>query len=122
VLLFLWVNLEVQNLFQDGPRLELVLAREPMRDAATSIAWGLYALGLLVAALRTRGAGLRWASLAFFLAALVKVFLVDLANLEGLYRVASLAALAVALLAVSLLYQRFFFRREERDGGDAATT
>ena len=120
LLLFVWVNLEVQNLFQSGPRLEIEFERQPSRDVATSIAWGLYALGLLVAGLRTRGAGLRWASLAFFLAALVKVFLLDLGNLEGLYRVASIAALAIALLSVSLLYQRFVFRGEERDESEAA--
>lgn len=112
-LLFLWINLEVQNLFQSGPYLEIELARQPMRDAATSVAWGLYALGLLGAGLRGARSGLRRASLIVFLAALLKVFLLDLGNLEGLYRVASLLALAIALLAVSLLYQRFVFRREE---------
>jgi uncharacterized membrane protein len=113
-LLFLWINLEVQNLFQTGPELEIELARHPARDAATSVSWGLYALGLLGAGLRGARSGLRRASLIFFLAALLKVFLLDLGNLEGLYRVASLLALAIALLAVSLLYQRFVFRREER--------
>jgi hypothetical protein len=114
VLLFLWINLEVQNLFQSGPFLEIELARQPARDAATSAAWGLYGLGLLGAGLRGARTGLRRASLIFFLAALLKVFLLDLGNLEGLYRVGSLLALAIALLAVSLLYQRFVFRREER--------
>jgi uncharacterized membrane protein len=112
-LLFLWINLEVQNLFQTGPQLEIEFARQPARDAATSVSWGLYALGLLGAGLRGARSGLRRASLIFFLAALLKVFLLDLGNLEGLYRVASLLALAIALLAVSLLYQRFVFRREE---------
>ncbi len=114
LLLFLWINLEVQNLFQTGPELEIEFARQPARDAATSVAWGLYALGLLGAGLRGARSGLRRASLIVFLAALLKAFLWDLGNLEGLYRVASLLALAIALLAVSLLYQRFVFRREER--------
>jgi hypothetical protein len=34
--------------------------------------------------------------------------------LIGLYRIGSLVGLAFALLAVSLLYQRYVFRREPR--------
>ena len=37
----------------------------------------------------------------------------DLGELEGLQRVASIFGLAVCLLVVSLLYQRFVFRRPE---------
>jgi uncharacterized membrane protein len=40
-----------------------------------------------------------------------KVFLYDLGELRDLYRVVSLVGLAVSLLLVSLLYQRFVFRR-----------
>jgi len=39
------------------------------------------------------------------------VFLYDLGELRGLHRVASLVGLALALLAVSVVYQRFVFRR-----------
>ncbi len=42
---------------------------------------------------------------------LVKVFLYDLGELRDLYRVASLLGLALSLIAVSLVYQRFVFRR-----------
>jgi len=55
--------------------------------------------------------GLRQVSLAFLLLTLVKVFLHDLGDLEGLYRVGSLFGLAISLLLVSLLYQRFVFPR-----------
>jgi uncharacterized membrane protein len=43
------------------------------------------------------------------------VFLLDLHDLRGLYRVGSFLGLAMSLLAVSLLYQRFVFRRERPD-------
>jgi uncharacterized membrane protein len=56
--------------------------------------------------------GLRWLSLAFLLVTIGKVFLYDLGALRDLYRVASLVGLAVSLILVSLLYQRFVFRRE----------
>ena len=38
-----------------------------------------------------------------------KVFLHDLGELEDLYRVGSLVGLAVSLIVVSLVYQRFVF-------------
>jgi len=48
-------------------------------------------------------------SLAFQIATIAKVFLYDLGELTGLYRIGSIAGLAVCLLVVSLLYQRFVF-------------
>jgi uncharacterized membrane protein len=46
----------------------------------------------------------------FFLATIAKVFLYDLGELRGLHRVGSLVGLALALLSVSVLYQRLVFR------------
>ena len=40
----------------------------------------------------------------------------NLGELEDLYRVVSLVGLAVSLLLVSLLYQRFVFRRASSEG------
>ena len=40
-----------------------------------------------------------------------KVFLYDLGQLTDLYRVASFVGLALSLLLVSLLYQKFVFRK-----------
>jgi uncharacterized membrane protein len=116
---FVSLNLEVQDLFNEGPAFEVATARLPLRDFLTSCAWALYAFGLLVAGLRRRGGALRKASLAFLLAAVAKVFLHDLGTLTGLYRVGSLVGLALALFAVSLCYQRFVFRREAADSSPA---
>jgi uncharacterized membrane protein len=41
-----------------------------------------------------------------------KVFLYDLAQLTGLYRIVSFLGLGVSLIVVSLLYQRFVRRSE----------
>jgi len=54
---------------------------------------------------------LRYISLGVIILTVGKVFLYDLAKLTGLYRVLSFLGLAVALILVSLLYQRFVFRR-----------
>jgi uncharacterized membrane protein len=84
--------------------------RLPARDLTTSIAWAVYALALLALGMARASTGLRWASLALLLVTIAKVFLHDLGELRDLYRVASLAGLAVSLLLVSLAYQRFVFR------------
>ena len=118
---FVWLNLLILNRYETTEYIALRLVRDPQRDLAMSLAWGLYALLLLGlgAALRG-GVALRWMSLALLLGTIGKVFLVDLGHLEGLYRVASLAGLAISLLAVSLFYQRFVLRRLPA-GGDTVS-
>ncbi len=111
-LVFLWLNLLIENAFAETPELALFAAKGHARDLTTSFGWGLYALVLLALGTARRVSPLRWASLAVFVLAIGKVFLHDLAHLDGLYRVASLAGLALSLIAVSLSYQRFVFRRE----------
>jgi uncharacterized membrane protein len=41
------------------------------------------------------------------LLAALKVFLVDMGDLDGLYRVASFLGLGLSLVSIGLLYQRF---------------
>jgi uncharacterized membrane protein len=109
--IFFWLNLEILNYFTKETTLTFRLERLPARDVATSIAWLLYSLTLLGFGMARRSSGLRWASLGLLLLTLGKVFLYDIGEVEGLYRVASLLGLALSLILVSLLYQRFVFRR-----------
>ncbi|MCB9914106.1 MAG: DUF2339 domain-containing protein [Planctomycetes bacterium] len=115
-LVFLWLNLQVYVWFEPGAWLRLDEPYGQARDLTLSIVWVLYALGLLAIGMARRAGGLRQVSLAFLLLTLVKVFLRDLGDLEGLYRVGSLFGLALSLLLVSLLYQRFVFPRRSRTG------
>ena len=82
------------------------------RDLAMSVAWGLYAVALLMLGLWRRVPALRYVSLGFLVLTVAKVFLYDLANLTGLYRILSFLGLGVSLILVSLLYQRFVFTRK----------
>ncbi|HKQ61847.1 MAG TPA: DUF2339 domain-containing protein, partial [Candidatus Polarisedimenticolaceae bacterium] len=111
VVIFVWINLAILDWFSTGPSLQLSLAHLPARDLACSIAWALYALALLGIGMARGATGLRWLSLGFLVLTIAKVFLYDLGELKDLYRVASLVGLAVSLLLVSLLYQRFVFRK-----------
>jgi len=94
--------------------LELQWERRDDRDLTTSVAWGLYALALLIIGMWRKVKPLRFISLGFMLLTIGKVFLYDLSSLTGLHRILSFLGLAVALIAVSLLYQRFVFRKEPR--------
>jgi uncharacterized membrane protein len=103
-LAFLWSSLEVRRAFH-AP-----FVAGPWSDAeylALSLAWLALAGGLLVAGIVTADRALRAAALAVGGAAILKAFLFDLADLEGLYRAASFLALGLCLVAVGWLYRRF---------------
>ncbi|MBK7876133.1 MAG: DUF2339 domain-containing protein [Planctomycetes bacterium] len=118
VLVFAWLHLAILNAFGTSPSFQWHSERVPSRDLTLSLAWGVYAFALLILGVSRKSSGLRWTSLVLFLATIGKTFLFDLGHLTGLYRVGSLFGLAITLLAVSLLYQRFVFRRS--DGEEAA--
>jgi hypothetical protein len=107
VLLFALINLEIADYFSAGRYVEVDFGRRLERDLTRSIAWGVYSLLLLGVGLWRGHKGLRMASLAFLLLTVGKVFLYDLAALTGIYRILSFLGLAIALIMVSLLYQRF---------------
>jgi len=113
--ILVWITVEVENHFATGDSFLLEFGDFPARDLALSIAWAVFAMVLLLGGMRRRVGVLRWVSLVLLLATIGKVFLLDLHDLRGLYRVGSFLGLAVSLLAVSLLYQRFVFRKERLD-------
>jgi uncharacterized membrane protein len=115
VVIFVWINLTIADWFATGEVLTLKFGDEPAQRLTVSIAWAIYALILLGFGMARDSTGLRWISLCFLLATIGKVFLYDLGALEDLYRVASLVGLAVSLILVSLLYQRFVFRKAPQE-------
>jgi hypothetical protein len=110
LVVFVWINLTIYDFFGHGRELEIALERQPARDLTQSIAWALFALGLLALGLVNKNKALRFASLGLIVITCGKAFLYDVAHLENLYRVAALAVLAVVLLVISFAYHRFVFR------------
>ncbi len=106
VLGFCWLNLAIVDAFATGATLTLPLDHRPGRDLTLSIGWALYALVLLGVGLRTDRRAPRTVGLGLMVLTCAKVFFIDLAHLEDLYRVSSLVGLSLALIAVSLGYQR----------------
>jgi uncharacterized membrane protein len=114
ILIFVLINLEIADWFSPSRYIDWSWEQNHARDLTMSLAWGLYALALLVIGVWRKIKALRFISLGFMLLTIGKVFLADLAHLTGLHRILSFLGLAVALIAVSLLYQRFVFRKEPK--------
>jgi len=81
-----------------------------------SAGYALYAAGLLAAGLGLRRLYLRVSGLVLFGVAILKIFTYDVAELRGLYRVASFIALALLLLLGAALYSK---RQHVLFAGDA---
>lgn len=73
---------------------------------ALSLLWTFYGAALIVIGVRTSYAPIRATGMALIAVTVLKVFLVDLAGLQGIYRVLGLLVVGAVLLAVSFLYQR----------------
>jgi uncharacterized membrane protein len=78
-----------------------------------SLAWGVFAFVVLLVGIFRKVRGVRYAGLGLLVVTLLKLFLHDLWSLGGLYRIGSLLGLAVVLIPVSFLYQRFLSSKAE---------
>jgi hypothetical protein len=111
MVVFVWINLAIADWFSTGATLTLSFGATAAQRLTVSIAWAVYGLILLGIGMARANQSLRWLSLAFLMCTIGKVFLYDLGNLRDLYRVFSLVGLALSLLLVSFLYQRFVFSK-----------
>ena len=74
---------------------------------ALTVLWTLFASGLLVLGFRLARARLRWFAMGLYGVTVLKLFLVDMANVQQLYRILAFFVLAVVLGLVARVYQRF---------------
>lgn len=79
---------------------------------AYSAVWLALALALFIAGLRLGRQPIRYAGLGVMVLVVLKVFLLDLSSLEGLYRIASFIGLGFCLVGIGWLYQRFAQTRQ----------
>lgn len=105
-----YVGLEIRRLFA-GPEVAL------WRGFTQGEQWS-YSVALLVTGILLLGLGLfrrnrfaRLASAAYLVLAVLKVFIVDLANLEGVMRALSFIGLGLVLIGIGLVYQRLLAHR-----------
>lgn len=109
ILAFLLVNIEIADCFtSEGSRvLTFKFSGNFARDMTYTIAWALFAFGLLVMGIWRRLPGARWSAIGLLVVAILKLFLHDLAQLEALYRIGAFMGVAVIAMGASFAYQRF---------------
>ena len=109
VLAFMLVNIQIADFFAEPGQRTLVFRFGDgfARDMTTSLAWALFALGLLVVGLMKQLPAARYCAIGLLGVTVLKLFLHDLARLEQLYRIGALVGVAVIAIVASFLYQRF---------------
>jgi uncharacterized membrane protein len=105
VLAFVYVTLQTKRIYQ-GPVM-MAQSLSPSESYAYSAVWLAFALGLFVAGIRLGRQFVRLAGLGVMALVVVKVFIADMSNLEGLFRIASFVGLGLCLVGIGWLYQRF---------------
>jgi uncharacterized membrane protein len=81
---------------------QLVVAR----DFSYSAIWLLYGAVLMTIGFQKRSAFIRWQALILIAFTIGKVFMYDVSQLGGSYRIVSFIALGAVLLGISFIYQR----------------
>ena len=109
ILAFAYVSFEVRHLFDPG------FARpgfgaEGVELYVYSVVWLLFGVALLALGFIRSAAALRHAGMGLVCIVVAKVFLVDMAGLQGLLRVFSFLGLGAALMGLGYAYRRFGFR------------
>jgi hypothetical protein len=122
VLGFLLLNIEIADFFSPvGSTLTFQFSGHFGRDMTYSIAWALYALGLLVAGIARKLPAARYAALALLSITILKLFIHDLSRLGPLYRIGAFIGVAVIAMVASFAYQRFFTAASQKEQSNAAT-
>ena len=111
VLVFFLVTLNIRQFYQ-GAYLDGVHTSD-MEIYTYSIVWILMGLIFLFFGTLWQNKALRFASFAFVILSVGKVFLYDAAELTGLFRVFSFLGLGISLLGLSWFYTRFVFQAKK---------
>lgn len=109
VLAFLLLNVQIADFFSPpGSRvLTFDFSGHFARDMSYTIGWSVFALALLLAGIWKRQRPARIAALVLLAVAVVKLFFLDLARLEALYKIGALFGVALVATLASFAYQRF---------------
>lgn len=112
-LLFSYASLEVRRVFQ-GPEIQLY------RRSFTQDEWFTYSAVWLTLGLLLLGIGVwrssreaRLGSAVLVIASVLKIFIFDMAGLEGFLRAMSFIGLGAVLIAIGLVYQRLVFNKAD---------
>jgi uncharacterized membrane protein len=109
LLLFAYATFSVRRLFK-GEFIALWSGMEQLETYSYSALWLVMGVALLAGGVRLRSQVLRIASAALIAIAVLKVFLFDMSELEGVLRALSFIGLGAVLIGIGLFYQRLLTR------------
>jgi uncharacterized membrane protein len=104
-LAFAWVTLSVRRYWHGEGIADWKGFLQP-ETYTYSVVWLLLGVLLLVVGSKFDSKSIRLASAGLVLIAVVKVFLIDMANLEGILRALSFIGLGAVLIGIGLFYQK----------------
>ncbi len=110
VMMLVYLTLEVRTLFQGT-----ILKGGAMTDAEDytySAVWLAFGVTLLIVGIVLKSQPARLASAAVVILTIGKVFLHDLAGVQGIFRALSFIGLGLVLMGIGWLYQRLLFPRQ----------
>ena len=111
---FAVLNLEIASGFAiKGRPFSMLTHGSLSMQLAYSIGWLLFSISLLAVGIRRDAVKVRWAAIMAIVFTAFKIFIRDLWSLGQLYRVGSLLGLAMVLILVSILYQRFLSKGKQ---------
>ncbi|MGC4406617.1 DUF2339 domain-containing protein [Rhizobium rosettiformans] len=110
---FAWVTLTVRRFWQ-GEFIAYWKGFEQAETYSYSVAWLAIGVGLLALGSRFDARSLRIASAVIVMLTVAKVFLIDMANLEGVLRALSFIGLGFVLIGIGLFYQRILSGKSSR--------
>lgn len=115
VLAFAYISFEVRHFF-DPAFSRYGYGATGLELYAYSFFWLLFGVALLVLGFTWRMAAFRHAGMALVCIVVAKVFLIDMADLQGLLRVFSFLGLGAVLLALGYAYRRFGLDQKASSG------
>ena len=98
-MLFLYLTLETNAV--------LHTYLEGLRPGGVSILWAVFALGLILRGIVRQASALRYLGLGLFAIVVWKVFFVDLAQLDQIFRIVAFLVLGIVVLAGSFVYLKY---------------
>jgi uncharacterized membrane protein len=104
---FVWITLQIRLMFHPD---QMSVFDGPIDDAelwAWSGAWLAYGIALMVQGIRMEERVLRLAALGVIGLVCAKVFLIDMSDLTGLWRVLSFLGLGLTLIGLGYVHRRF---------------
>ncbi|MBZ9674875.1 DUF2339 domain-containing protein [Mesorhizobium sp. ES1-1] len=115
LLAFAYATLSVRRLFK-GEFIGLWSGLGQLETYTYSALWLVIGVALLTAGVWLKSQVLRVASAALIAIAVLKVFLFDMSELEGVLRALSFIGLGAVLIGIGLFYQRLLTRAAKADG------